>query len=816
MNVLSQHRPKPRDRRWLLPGLLMLAGMLVTRPSAAQLGPVPPAPFGTTPGTVADGGALAAAEANLTTVTSTLQASAAMASAAQATANAAIPSMTLGQPQGPAQLDGNGAASALPILAAGSVTPRTAGARAADSLNLLDHMQSSDKDATAGFTRAITHALAIGSPAKLYLPCGTYTLSGTITITTAAKTNQGVAIEGESSACVVVRQTADADVFDVALNSWGSNAFQGGAIKITGITFNMAAPASTTRSAIKITTAGATGAAGTPLILDDLTFQSPSAAQYWGTEIAISDFGFVYLSRINGYYVGQNSAGTHISIQGTSQSYTTSVYLSDATLVNGHTGVQWGNYLQGMHWRNVNTVGTLYSMDATPDAGLDEEYQGISSYLDGHFRISATPETFTGSINGTTLTVGTALDQNLAANNVVRWGPSQAVTGAVSGSTLTLAAAPATPFVAGDQVTWSGGSATIGAVTSSTVYTILGPPQTVASGTAMTGTISATIASVQSPTSYTLTASAGTVASTAMSAQVSAIGSVQLTDTYFDALNGVAAGDTHVYLNQIGDLRLDEDHFQGKAGEDGIIGLSINGTNVVPGHVIASSFTGYGSPNGTAKGVAIQQNAIKFPIEFLGNSMMANSIDCQDNNTVDDPWEGTNLSNNQHMSNMECGPTGPGNGVNMTGGRAGGKAQAWVTAGSDPAIQTVWIAKGLPGIDFNFLDGVGNTLLALHDSQSGTAGGSDGIGAFGAPAGKTPYLGPNHPADDILLGMPGPLAPSTGGGLPQIPFTNGTPTGTPATTGGATMLWNDSTKTLNIYSPGAASWYHVTLTAGAG
>jgi hypothetical protein len=71
---------------------------------------------------------------------------------------------------------------------------------------------------------------------------------------------------------------------------------------------------------------------------------------------------------------------------------------------------------------------------------------------------------------------------------------------------------------------------------------------------------------------------------------------------------------------------------------------------------------------------------------------------------------------------------------------------------------------------------------------------------------------------DTVIGPGTAMATSaTGGGFLHLPFTNGTPTGTPATTTqGPACVWNDTTFTLNCYSPSSGAWKHITLTAGAG
>src|ERR1700744_315920 len=105
---------------------LFAGALLAVAPAArAQMGQTPIPPFGTTHGTVADGGALAqteatqAAQAQSSTAAIASEAATARAAeaAAQRTANAALPSTMLGLPNGPAALDSSGTLSANTVTA---------------------------------------------------------------------------------------------------------------------------------------------------------------------------------------------------------------------------------------------------------------------------------------------------------------------------------------------------------------------------------------------------------------------------------------------------------------------------------------------------------------------------------------------------------------------------------------------------------------------------------------------------------------------------------------------------------------------------
>jgi hypothetical protein len=77
--------------------------------------------------------------------------------------------------------------------------------------------------------------------------------------------------------------------------------------------------------------------------------------------------------------------------------------------------------------------------------------------------------------------------------------------------------------------------------------------------------------------------------------------------------------------------------------------------------------------------------------------------------------------------------------------------------------------------------------------------------------------------NDVIAGL-GTNLPSLSAttGFLHLPFTNATsgaggiPTGTPATSAGDAVIWNDVTHTLDVYSATAGAWFHVTLSAGAG
>lgn len=158
-----------RNYHRLFRNLLIAAGALATHPSAAQLGPAPFPPIGTTPGTIASGDALAQAAASLAAVTLDTTANTTALTQVQTLAKAAIPAATLNRPNGPAQLDSAGNASSLAILGTGTNVARTLAARAVDRLNIRDFGAAGD---TRQYQGAVT--LAAGSTTLSGLPAGTF------------------------------------------------------------------------------------------------------------------------------------------------------------------------------------------------------------------------------------------------------------------------------------------------------------------------------------------------------------------------------------------------------------------------------------------------------------------------------------------------------------------------------------------------------------------------------------------------------------------------------------------------------------------
>jgi hypothetical protein len=275
-----------------------------------------------------------------------------------------------------------------PVTATGSTTSRSLQDRLAESLNLRDYIQSGDTDATAGFGRVLARAAALGTPVEVYVPAGTYNISAAIAVVVAA--SQGVSIRGAGAAWTTIVQTADADGFDVSLTNY-SRQMSNSAFRFQGITLRMAATASTAHTALSIATTAGTGTQGVPLVVDDVIFVSASATAFWAIGLAVTQLpNIAYLSRISSSYIGAPAGSTHIAISGNATSFSTSIFLRDATLIGGSVGVNLGNYLQGVTCNNLNTLNMPTALRYLATAGNNVEIRVADSYLLGAIVMSAT------------------------------------------------------------------------------------------------------------------------------------------------------------------------------------------------------------------------------------------------------------------------------------------------------------------------------------------------------------------------------------------------------------------------------------------
>lgn len=102
------------------------------------------------------------------------------------------------------------------------------------------------------------------------------------------------------------------------------------------------------------------------------------------------------------------------------------------------------------------------------------------------------------------------------------------------------------------------------------------------------------------------------------------------------------------------------------------------------------------------------------------------------------------------------------------------------------------------------MDGQFHPILDLHDSQNAASG--NGLAILSTVNGVSPQIETQLPTNNMLLGASGPLATTATGGMIQIPYMTGVPTGTPATTGGATIVYVTSVNKLYGYNPISSTW----------
>ena len=258
----------------------------------------------------------------------------------------------------------------------GAPARRTLADRFSDTLNLLDYLLLFDVDHTNAFNRVIARAQSLNRRVCIDVPAGTYTISGIIHATLTG--GQVILLRGAGSAVTRIVQTADADGIRVEINNYGPSYFDGGAFDVTGLTFEQAAPGSSGKAGLVISSAGIAGNTGKPLVLDDLCFVGRGTGPRWNLGLYIERFNnTAYLSRIS--VIGCNGG---MSLNGTATEYQASCYLRDFTVFGG-TALTIGQYWQGLHIDNMNAINTPVAIQCTPTAGVCEELIINDSYLMG-------------------------------------------------------------------------------------------------------------------------------------------------------------------------------------------------------------------------------------------------------------------------------------------------------------------------------------------------------------------------------------------------------------------------------------------------
>lgn len=257
--------------------------------------------------------------------------------------------------------------------------------------NVKDYILTTDPDATLGINRAIAAAIAVGKPTEIDFPCGEYRISAPINVTTTA--NQMVWLHGAAANCTVIIQTKDADGIVVFANNVAGYADNGG-MRVTGFSLRMNGANSTQRIGLKFSSAALTGQIGALIVVDDIMFQSTGASSLWGTGLLVEKVNAVatWLSHITSVYpngISDSGLGTAIKINSISPNYSSGVNLRDTYLINGNTGLLIGDFLQGVHVQNLNTVNTKHGLKIFPTVGGQGlmEIHVTDSYIHGQTTI---------------------------------------------------------------------------------------------------------------------------------------------------------------------------------------------------------------------------------------------------------------------------------------------------------------------------------------------------------------------------------------------------------------------------------------------
>jgi hypothetical protein len=281
----------------------------------------------------------------------------------------------------------------LIVTATGATTPRSVQDRFAEVINVKDYGAKGDgtTDDTTAIQAAINAALALARPVKVYLPSGNYHISSQLSVTTAAA--QGIAFAGDGASFTTITQTANQSGLIINLTNSGGTPVAG-AISVKGIAFAITGTTGTSSAAqaLAVSTTAGPGVIAPPVIIEDVTLVSTSSTQFWGVGIQLIQIpAGLFVSRLNSMYPG--SFGTHLVIQGNPSSPitaaghpTTTAGIRDCTLVNGSVGISLGDYLQGIHFDNIQCVNAPTAVNcimtqAAP--GASGEFQFDNSYFYG-------------------------------------------------------------------------------------------------------------------------------------------------------------------------------------------------------------------------------------------------------------------------------------------------------------------------------------------------------------------------------------------------------------------------------------------------
>lgn len=269
---------------------------------------------------------------------------------------------------------------------------------------------------------------------------------------------------------------------------------------------------------------------------------------------------------------------------------------------------------------------------------------------------------------------------------------------------------------------------------------------------------------------------------------------------------GIQTGASAQYQTGLSIVQLGNDTVAGSQGKDAALVMGMQAGSI-----------------GWDYGYAIDGISGQFPIKTTGTLMAArtagtitNGFDLSNLTISGKAWisSGASLDGTGNWITKSTAVVGSANKAVMTGA-ATGNNPTFYSQGTDTNVGLTINMQGTG--NFNILSGAGaNTVFQAY----GIAGSDGYVGVVpGVSTSTMDQFYINGVGNNLLLGGPlngGAMATTAASGFPAMPFTAGTPTGTPVNSGaGAVFEVNSSTKTLNIYIPGVG-WYHAALTAAAG
>jgi len=240
-----------------------------------------------------------------------------------------------------------------------------------DSFNLLNYIQPTDPDATAGFNRVFAAATALGRAAEVFIPAGIYTISALISVSTAYP----LSIRGGGRTVTRINAT-----------SAGGIAIVLGAIcmvSVSGLTiYNQSGATGGTGLSITSTVAN-----NGPLVLSELRIGAQALAQDFIVNLNLKNISGSSIHDLVSEFGNVNTTGTHMVLEGDPTFPAINTKMVDVFLNKGGMGLRMGDgtnsSVQGVFITHMVMVGVGVGVKWRRGGGyLADALEIVNSHID--------------------------------------------------------------------------------------------------------------------------------------------------------------------------------------------------------------------------------------------------------------------------------------------------------------------------------------------------------------------------------------------------------------------------------------------------